>query len=524
MEKSTSGVGINAGIHAAEGRRGVVAAKHILAARAGVEMLERGGNAVDAAVATAFAVGVAEPWMSGLGGVGYMVIQPADGAAPQVVDYGPIAPRAASPDMFELVEGRSSGLFPWPLVKDDANNHGSRSVVTPGVARGLGLALAHFGRLDLATVIQPAIRLAADGVPITWWTTLRAAIDAPLLQRYPETARTFLPDGFAPAPRTSDEQPPRLLSQPDLAETLDRIARFGVDDVYTGETARRIVAAMASNGGLLRADDLAAYRARVVAALTVDYRGWRVGTPGGPTGGTTLARMLRLLGPAASVHASADAVEALLRAAQTAFDERYSSLGGESAPMLEPLGTSTTHLAAVDADGTVVSCTQTLLSAFGSRVTVPATGILMNDGMYWFDPRPGQANSIDSGKRPLTNMAPLVALGPGGWPRLGVGSSGGRRIVSANVQLLQAFVDGGLPIDAALEFPRLDASGEQLLADARFDASVLATLGRRGWDVLTAEESPYPRHFASPAGVAAYADGRRTGAADRLMPSGVAAL
>ena len=172
----------------------------------------------------------------------------------------------------------------------------------------------------------------------------------------------------------------------------------------------------------------------------------------------------------------------------------------------------------------LVSCTQTLLSAFGSRVTVPETGILLNDGMYWFDPRPGQANSVGPGKRPLSNMAPLVALGPGGWPRLGLGSSGGRRIVSANVQLLQAFVDGHLSIDQALEFPRVDASGEQLLADHRFDARVLQTLSERGWNVLTVEESPYPRHFASPAGVAAYADGRRSGAADRLMPSGVAAL
>jgi gamma-glutamyltranspeptidase / glutathione hydrolase len=188
-------------------------------------MLEHGGNAVDAAVATAFAIGVAEPWMSGLGGIGFMVVQPADGSAPQVVDYGPIAPRKASPTMFELVPGKSTGLFPWPNVRNDENNHGWRSVVPPGTAKGLGLALERFGKLSLATVLAPAIRLASEGVPITWWTTLRAAVDAPTIALYPETARTFLPNGFTPLPRTSDEQPPRVVVQPDLAATLERITQ-----------------------------------------------------------------------------------------------------------------------------------------------------------------------------------------------------------------------------------------------------------------------------------------------------------
>src|SRR5207248_5702891 len=129
----------------------------------------------------------------------------------------------------------------------------------PGTARGLGLALERFGRLDLPTVLEPARRLATEGVPITWWTTLRVAIEAPTIARFRETARTFLPDGFPPTPRTSDDQPARVLRQPDLADTLERIARSGVDDVYRGETARRIVSAMAANGGLLDLEDLAAY-------------------------------------------------------------------------------------------------------------------------------------------------------------------------------------------------------------------------------------------------------------------------
>ena len=248
-----------------------------------------------------------------------------------------------------------------------------------------------------------------------------------------------------------------------------------------------------------------------------------MGTPGGATGGTTLARMLETFGarPAsAAPYGTLPYVDGLLHSFSDAFAARYADMGGEtSAPLAEPIGTSTTHLTAADGDGLIVSCTQTLLAAFGSRVTVPGTGILLNDGMYWFDPRPGQANSIGAAKRPLNNMTPLVAVGPGGWPRVGLGSSGGRRIVSANAQMLLATIDGGLTLDAALSAPRVDASGDQVLADVRLDPRLLEDLRERGWDVLAVEESPVPRHFASPTGVAAYADGRQAGAADRLMPA-----
>jgi gamma-glutamyltranspeptidase/glutathione hydrolase len=508
--------GLNAGIPFAEGRGGVVAAKHVLAAEAGLEMLHQGGNAVDAACATAFATGVVEPWMSGLGGIGYMVIQPASGEPPVVVDYGPVAPRAAREDTFEIVAGAATGPFPWAPVKDDANHQGWRSVAVPGMARGVGLALARFGRLGLPTVLAPAIRLARDGFPVSWNATLRIAIDASIIARYPETARTFLPEGLPPSPPVSDELPAQRIVQTDLANTLSRLAEHGVDDLYTGETARRIVAAMQAHGGLLDTQDLASYQARVSPALTLAYKGWQVGTPGGATGGTTLARMLELFAasPAsAAPFGTLSYLDGLLRSFSDAFAARYVDLAGETAaPLPEPIGTSTTHLTAADADGLVVSCTQTLLAAFGSRVTVPGTRILLNDGMYWIDPRPGQANSIGPSKRPLNNMTPLVAVGPGGWPRLGLGSSGGRRIVSANAQMLLATIDG------------VDASGDQVLADLRLDPALLDALRDRGWDVLAVEESPYPRHFASPTGVAAYADGRRAAAADPFMPAAALAL
>jgi gamma-glutamyltranspeptidase / glutathione hydrolase len=497
----------------------VVAAKHILAAHAGAEMLERGGNAVDAAVATAFTAGVVEPWMSGLGGGGYMVIQPASDQPPWVVDYAVVSPRAAREDMWEIVEGRSTGLFPWPMVKDDANHQGWRSVAVPGVAAGLGLALERFGTLDLPTVLAPAIHAAANGFPVSWHATLRIAVEAPILAAYPETARTFLPNGYPLVAPSSNELPPILIVQPGLADTLERLAHQGVADLYQGETARRLVAASRAGGGLLSEEDLASYRASVVPALTVGYRGWRVGASGGPAGGVTLARVLETFAPTGRF-GSADYLFEFVMATRAAFEDRYAYLGD----VAEPVGTSTTHLATTDEDGMVVSCTQTLLSAFGSRVTAGGTGILLNNGMYWFDPRPERANSASPSKKPLANMAPLVAMGPGGWPRLGLGSSGGRRIISANIQMLLATVDGGLSLAEALSAPRIDASGPRILADNRLAADVLEDLAARGLDVVAVEESPYPRHFGSPAGVAAYADGRRIGAADVFMPSGVVAL
>lgn len=535
-------------VHEATGTRGVVAAKHGLAAEAGLEMLRRGGNAVDAAVAAAFASGVVEPWMSGIGGGGYMVIRRGDTGEAVVVDYSLRAPLAAREDMFEIVPGRSSGLFPWPLVRDDANHQGWLSVAVPGTVAGLALALERFGRLDLATVMEPAIRLAAEGFPVTWYATLRIAVEAPLLARYPETARIFLPGGLPARPAAGEDLPPERIVQPDLAETLRRIARGGADEFYRGETARRIAAAMKAAGGLITEEDLARYRAEVVPALVTPYRGWQVATPPGPAGGVSLAQMLRILEGtdlAALGHNSPLYLHRVASAMRLAFEDRYARLAdgadweallsGDHVATLqarleagrapaagapgEPGGTSTTHLAAADAQGNVVSCTQTLLSLFGSRVTVPGTGILLNNGMFWFDPEPGKPNSPGPGKRPLSNMAPLVAVGPGGWPRVGLGSSGGRRILGANLQILLAIVDGGLGLGAAIGAPRIDVSTGRLLADRRLGDRTLAALAALGHDVVPVSEAPYPQHFASPAGVMATEAGLLVGAVDPIMPA-----
>lgn len=519
----------------------MVATKHPLATAAGLEMLRRGGNAVDAAVAAAFASGVVEPWMSGLGGGGYMVVHHAASGDTVVIDYGMRAPGGAREDMYELTgaPGPDPDLFPWPGVRDDANQHGGRAVAVPGTVAGLALALARYGTLDLPTVLAPAIRHARDGFPVTWYTMARVALDAPLIARYPETARTFFRGGFPIRPGQGPR--PTLLQQPELAATLMAIAEGGPAAFYTGPTARAIAAATH-----LAAADLAAYRAEVIPTLAIPWGEYRIHTTPGCTGGPTLAETLLILaGFPLEAHGSAAYLHLFAEAAKLAFADRLGHMGDGQAwerllapahiaarqkqidpararpnPMPgEPLETSTTHLCTADAAGNLVSCTQTLLSAFGSRVTAPGTGVLLNNGMFWFDPEPGRPNSPGPNKRPLSNMAPLVALDAAGRPRLALGASGGRKIMNANAQIALAVLEFGLGIQAAIAAPRIDLSTGALVADDRLPAHTLAGLRRRGHQVVTATADYLPILWSSPTGIAVDRDGLLRGGVDPFHPA-----
>lgn len=529
----------------AVGARGMVSAKHPLATAAGLEMLRRGGNAVDAAVAAAFASGVAEPWMSGLGGGGYMVIHHAASGDTVVVDYGMRAPAGAAPHMYELGEGKAEdGLFPWRAVAGQANVHGGRAVAVPGTVAGLCLALERYGTLDLPAVLAPAVRCARAGLPVTWHVMARVAMDAPLLARYPETARVFFRGGFPI--RTSTGPEPVLLPQPDLAATLERVAAGGPAAFYTGPVAAAIAAATH-----VTLADLAAYRAEVVPALAVPWRGRRIYTVPGCTGGPSLAETLLIMdGFRLEAHNSASYLHVFAEAAKLAFADRLAHMGDGRPwePLLAPdhiarwqrridperalpdpapgeLGeTSTTHLCTADAAGNLVSCTQTLLSAFGSRLTAPGTGVLLNNGMFWFDPEPGGPNSPGPGKRPLSNMAPLVALDAAGRPRLALGASGGRKILNANAQVALAVLEFGLGIQAAIAAPRIDLSTGSLVADDRLPARTLAQLRARGHQVVTAAADFLPILWSSPTGILVGEDGLLHGGADPYHAAHAAGL
>ena len=411
---------------------GIVASQSRLAAAVGAEVLAAGGNAVDAAVATSFAVGVLEPWMSGIGGGGYLVVAPADGSPPQVIDCSMVAPAALDPRDYPLVGGIGPGGFGWPAVRDDRNLKGAPSVAVPGLVAGLGLALERFGTIDWQSALAPAIALAERGLPVDWYSTLSIAVAARELVEFDGVREVYLADGLPPAPA---EEGVAYLPLGQLARTLRRLAEAGPRDFYEGEIAGSIARELGAAGGSLAPEDLSGYRANVGPALEIEYRGITVSAAPGLTAGPTLAAVLRALTRSLRPRAlaagpDAAAWRAYAGALAAAYEERFATLGHAS-----PAPSCTTHLCVVDRHGNLVALTQTLLSRFGSKLLLPETGILLNNGIMWFDPRPGRPNSLAGGKRPLSNMCPVV-LRRDGRPWAALGASGGRRIMPAVAQLL----------------------------------------------------------------------------------------
>ena len=250
---------------AVESGGGIVVSQHRGAAAVGARILAAGGNAVDAAVATGFAVGVLEPWMSGIGGGGYMLVAPADGAPVQCVDFGMVAPAALDPADYPMIGGVAPGSFDWPAVAEDRNLKGPLSVAVPGHVAGMRAASERFGRLAWKDLLAPAIEIATAGLPIDWFAAFGIAVAARELAEFPETRRIYLPDGLPPMPNSAEGPLPRLgLGR--LATTLTQIAEAGARDFYEGEIAAAIAAEMRRRGGKLAAADLAGYRARIAPA------------------------------------------------------------------------------------------------------------------------------------------------------------------------------------------------------------------------------------------------------------------
>ena len=433
--------------------KGVVVAQNCRAAEVGAEVLRKGGNAIDAAVSTGMVIGALEPWMSGIGGVGFMTLWSATEKRAWTIDYGPISAAKLDAAAYRIVGPGPANPFAWPDILEQRNEVGYPAIAVPGMVAGLGKALERFGTIRWKDALAPGIALAERGMELDWYMQVMIANGAAQLSRFPASRASYLcDDGHVP---TNDWQgTTRYLKLGNLGQTMRRLADGGPREFYDGELARDIVADLQAGGSALSHDDLRNYDARIVDPLAFEHHGVTINVAGGLTAGPTLRRTLELLGDRTRGRGAPDPAffTAVAEAMHRAYEERLKTLGEK------PTNTCTTHFCAADSDGNMVALTQTLMSLFGSGVMLPRTGITMNNGMLWFDPEPNRPNSIAAGKRPLCNICPVVVVRDG-QPWFCIGASGGRRIVPAVTQLSTMLIDRGLDVETAFHQPRIDVSG-----------------------------------------------------------------
>jgi gamma-glutamyltranspeptidase/glutathione hydrolase len=464
----------------AEGRQGMVVSVSPDASVVGVNTLRKGGNAVDAAVAVAFALAVTWPEAGNLGGGGFMLIHPGGKAEPVVIDYRETAPAAATRDMF----ARAARPLPYALVG------------VPGTVRGLALAHQRFGKLPWKELVLPALALAEEGFPVS--APLAASLERGLRDAagFPEFRRVYSRGGGSPW-KAGDR-----LVQADLARTLRRLAEDGPESFYAGPTAALLVAEMKAGGGLITKDDLTNYRARVRTPVHGTYRGHDLYAPPPPSsGGVGLVLMLNVLenfdlrkeGPssAATIHRMVEAMRRSYRdRARYLGDPDFTTIPGHlttkeygkklaasidpcratpSATLADDIklageGSQTTHFSILDPNGMAVSNTYTLEDAFGSKVVVRGAGFLLNNEMGDFNPRPGvtdrrgligtAANEVAPGKRMLSSMTPAIVT-KAGKVLLITGSPGGRTIPNTVLGIVLNVLDFDMPLRDAVDAPRL---------------------------------------------------------------------
>ena len=489
--------------------RGMVTSNHPLASLAGTEMLVQGGNAIDAAVATMFALSVVEPMMTSIFGAGFLTIRLADGTLTTIDNYATI-PAAAHDSMFTPVPGSLDND-----VDGGLNDVGYLAVATPGTLLGWSTAVERFGRLSLDQVMAPAIRYARAGFRVSPYLHSIIEMSYEALSQFPASAEIFLPDGQIPAVGTT-------LKRVDYANTLERISVEGPDWLYRGPLGEKVVSDMARNGGLITMQDLDSYRVIEREPVRGTYRGYEIVSMA-PTssGGTHIIQMLNILEGfdlSAMGFGAPDTVHVIAEAMKIAFADRFRYMADpattdvpvnwltskdyaasrrkeinlqqarqfSAAVQPDGEGRSTTHCCAMDSDGNVVSTTQTLNAGFGSKVTVPGTGMLLNNCMHLMDPNPGRTNSIAPNKRILSSMSPTIVLRDG-KPFMAIGTPGGVRIFGAVMQAIINVVDHGMSLQEAVEAPRLWDRGPVLELETGFAdlAELKSDLERRGHSVET---------------------------------------
>ncbi len=477
---------------AVTGEDGLVSSQHRAASETGAEVLRAGGSAVDAAVATALALGVVEPWMSGVGGVGYLVIGRI-GEEPEVIDFSARSPAAVRPGDYPTVGGVSGDLFAWERVKDDRNVKGALSVCAPTLVPGLELAWLRHGILPWKDLLSPVRQLAADGVPIDWYTQLMIGSAASDLQSDPDAAAVYLNADGSGKSSTWTAATSQKLDQTRLADTLDEIARSGARTCVDGDIAQALVSDVNAKGGVLSLTDFLINQPKVARPLTLRLpNGQQIWTVDGLSGGAAVADMLRSWrdAPSELTHTQKLSHRALSGVAM--LKDRLDTMGDSGERAAQP--SCTTSFCVVDKTGLVVAATLTLVSIFGSKLLSPCIGVLLNNAMSWFDPAQGKPNSIRPASSPLSNMAPTL-LSSGKDQLTAFSAAGGRRIAPAISQVAADVALDGFDLEDALSHPRFDFRGDGVvIADTRMSTDVTKQLAGRV-DLLTAEPTVFPYHF-----------------------------
>ena len=528
-------------------RHGMVVAQEARAARIGAEVLEQGGNAVDAAVATGFALAVTYPRAGNLGGGGYMLIHLADRKLDTTIAYRETAPAATTRETFLDERGEAD-----PRKSRDSG----LAVGVPGSVAGLAFAHKKYGsgKFTLAELIAPAMRLARDGIPIEADMADTLPQSQSRLARWPATTKIFFADGRPLAAGAT-------LLQPDLADTLAGIAREGPRAFYEGAVADNIVAAVRAAGGLMTRDDLKSYRPLEHAPVRGRYRGYDVvSMPPSSSGGIVLIEMLNILeGYGDLAGDDARRLHLMVEAMKLAYADRAAYLGdpasgelplarliskayatelraridpdrarpaAEIRPALAPPreGGNTTHFSVVDQSGNAVANTTTLNFSYGLGLVAEGTGVLLNNELDDFAAKPGapnaygllggDANAPGGGKRPLSSMTPTIVLKDGA-PFLVTGSPGGSRIITAVLQVIVNVIDRKLPVAEAVAQPRLHNQWwpDAVLVERGFSSDLIRALEARGHRVVQALPPTSTNSIlVTPDGLVGAADNRSRGA------------
>jgi gamma-glutamyltranspeptidase / glutathione hydrolase len=490
----------------ASGSRGMVVSNHPLASAAGLEMLAAGGNAIDAAIATLFALTVVEPMMVGIIGGGMAHIRLADGSH-RFIDGQSTVPSAVRPDTYRSKPGSAHDVFD---TVGNENLNGPKAVATPGSLKAWCETLRRFGTMSLPDVMQPAIKHASRGYAATPYLHECITDGAEEMLKDKPISEIYLPDGV---PLKAGER----VVQSEYADTLRHIARHGEGALYHGPLGDILIDYMKTHGGFITHDDLTSYKTVERAPIRAEYRGWEIlGPPPPAASGVHITQMLNILegydipgkgfGTAETIHLLAEVLKIAFadRAAasgdpdfvgvpverltskqyagerRAAIDVARAQKWGAGVTQVE--SAHTTHMTAADAMGNVVATTQTINNLFGAKILIPGLGAVPNNYMNLYDPRPGHALSLAPGKRVTTSMSPMMAL-RNGKLAYALGLPGGKRIFPSALQALVNLIDHGMSLQEAVEAPRVWTEGNALEVEFAVPEAVRAKLRQWGHKV-----------------------------------------